>query len=114
MQTSETSCLGVEFIDPSNRTCLEEEVPLSELLSLSEGKAIVCPVSVRKSSHKLSEIHIEEAQMKRLVILFAVFTVVAVLCFESSAQTGHMDADPLYQGFLNPPRDFSPMPFWFW
>ena len=24
------------------------------------------------------------------------------------------DADPLYQGFLDPPRDFSPMPFWFW
>jgi hypothetical protein len=31
-----------------------------------------------------------------------------------SAQTTDANADPLYQGFLDPPRDFSPMPFWFW
>ncbi len=52
--------------------------------------------------------------MKRSVMLFALFTVLTVLSFECSAQTTLSDADSLYQGFLDPPRDFSPMPFWFW
>ncbi len=50
--------------------------------------------------------------MKRFVILFAVLT--PLFMFKCSAQTEHAGADPLYRGFLDPPRDFSPMPFWFW
>src|SRR5258708_4301654 len=52
--------------------------------------------------------------MKRFVILLAVFTVLGVPAFECVAQAGHAGADPLYQGFTDPPRDFSLMPFWFW
>jgi hypothetical protein len=52
--------------------------------------------------------------MKRFVMLFALLTALAALRFECSAQTVVADADSLYQGFLDPPRDFSPMPFWFW
>jgi alpha-L-rhamnosidase len=52
--------------------------------------------------------------VKRCVVLFALFTALAVLGFDGSAQTTRSDADSLYQGFLDPPRDFSPMPFWFW
>jgi hypothetical protein len=52
--------------------------------------------------------------MKRSVILFALFATLAVSIIECSAQTTGASADPLYQGFLDPPRDFSPMPFWFW
>src|SRR5713101_1885852 len=53
-------------------------------------------------------------QMKRSVILFFLLAASPVLSFECSAQATHTDADLLYQGFLDPPRDFSPMPFWFW
>jgi alpha-L-rhamnosidase/Glycosyl hydrolase 2 galactose-binding domain-like len=52
--------------------------------------------------------------MKRFVLLFALCTALATLCFECSAQAVVGDTDSLYQGFLDPPRDFSPMPFWFW
>jgi hypothetical protein len=30
------------------------------------------------------------------------------------SQTPAKSADPLHEKFLDPPRDFSPMPFWFW
>jgi|CZKL01.1.fsa_nt_gi hypothetical protein len=52
--------------------------------------------------------------MKRSSILFALFTLLAVSCVNSSGQNTVAKTDPLYQGFLDPPRDFSPMPFWFW
>ena len=52
--------------------------------------------------------------MKRSSILFALFTLLAVSCGKSSGQNTVAKTDPLYQGFLDPPRDFSPMPFWFW
>src|SRR5580692_1327417 len=53
-------------------------------------------------------------QMKLSSILFALFTPLAVSCVNSSGQNTVAKTDPLYQGFLDPPRDFSPMPFWFW
>jgi hypothetical protein len=52
--------------------------------------------------------------MKLSSILFALFTPLAVSCVNSSGQNTVAKTDPLYQGFLDPPRDFSPMPFWFW
>jgi hypothetical protein len=52
--------------------------------------------------------------MKRFVSVFVVLLVLGVLGIESSAQTDHAGSDPLYQGFVDPPHDFSPMPFWFW
>ena len=52
--------------------------------------------------------------MKRPLVLLVLLSAVALLNVESSAQTTPTDQDPLYRGFLDPPRDFSPMPFWFW
>src|SRR5580693_1468981 len=52
--------------------------------------------------------------MKRPAILFALFTVIVILSIASSAQDKTAENDALYQGFVDPPRDFSPMPFWFW
>ena len=52
--------------------------------------------------------------MKRSLILFALLTALAVLSSECSAQDTVAGKDALYQGFVDPPRDFSPMPFWFW
>src|SRR5882724_11909763 len=52
--------------------------------------------------------------MKRSVIILTFFTVIAVPGIECSAQDTVAGRDALYQGFLDPPRDFSPMPFWFW
>jgi len=44
-----------------------------------------------------------------------------LVIFSFSLATNHAQAggppqgaDPLYSGFLDPPRDYSPMPFWFW
>jgi hypothetical protein len=52
--------------------------------------------------------------MKRSAILLALIAAFALLRFECTAQTTHPEPDSLYDGFLDPPRDFSPMPFWFW
>jgi len=52
--------------------------------------------------------------MKRSVVSFALLTALVLVSAESTAQTSRAETDPLYQGFLDPPRDFSPMPFWFW
>ena len=52
--------------------------------------------------------------MKRSVILFVLLTVLAVSNVMGSAQNKTAEATPLYQGFLDPPHDFSLMPFWFW
>lgn len=51
--------------------------------------------------------------MKRFLILI-LFAVLSSSSFESFAQESHRDEAALYRGFLDPPRDFSPMPFWFW
>jgi hypothetical protein len=52
--------------------------------------------------------------MKRLVISFALFAVLVVSSIPCSAQSTVVDAGPLFHGFLDPPHDFSAMPFWFW
>jgi alpha-L-rhamnosidase len=52
--------------------------------------------------------------VKRSVVLFALFTALAVLSFACFAQSVAAKDNSLYRGFLDPPRDFSPMPFWFW
>ena len=52
--------------------------------------------------------------MKRPLIFFALFTSLCFLSGHSSAQNNVGDTNELYRGFLDPPRDFSPMPFWFW
>ena len=52
--------------------------------------------------------------MKRLVILVTLFILFPLLSVKCSAQDVVAGADPLYHGFLDPPHDFSPMPFWFW
>ena len=52
--------------------------------------------------------------MRRPAILFgliALLTVSAIMC---SAQSSTTDADRLHQAFVDPPHDFSLMPFWFW
>ena len=46
--------------------------------------------------------------------LFVLFAVLARLCLCSSAQASGPETDSLYKEFVDPPRDFSPMPFWFW
>jgi len=48
------------------------------------------------------------------MIPLALFTLLMVSSLASSAQVAPPDAASLYQGFLDPPRDFSLMPFWFW
>jgi len=57
---------------------------------------------------------LERAQMKRFLISFALIALSVVLSTPCSAQKTIADTDPLVNGFLDPPHDFSPMPFWFW
>ena len=52
--------------------------------------------------------------MKRSVIPFALLAILTALSVHCSAQNHAVEATPLYQGFLDPPHDFSLMPFWFW
>lgn len=52
--------------------------------------------------------------MKRFAIQFALVALLAVSAVKCSAQSNGMDVDRLHQGFVDPPHDFSPMPFWFW
>ena len=52
--------------------------------------------------------------MKRSLLLSALFAAMVMSTGQSSAQNNVADTDALYRGFLDPPRDFSPMPFWFW
>lgn len=52
--------------------------------------------------------------MKRLVVLFTLVTILVFSSFNCTAQNIAADSDSLYHGFLDPPHDFSPMPFWFW
>jgi len=44
------------------------------------------------------------------------FTDCHTFCIQRqcSSQSISADADSLYRSFLDPPHDFSPMPFWFW
>src|ERR1019366_2684583 len=57
---------------------------------------------------------LKRPKMKRLVILVTLFILFPLLSVKCSAQDVVAGADPLYHGFLDPPHDFSPMPFWFW
>ena len=52
--------------------------------------------------------------MKRLAISIFLFAVLIALHPGCLAQREPIGKASLYQVFLNPPRDFSPMPFWFW
>jgi hypothetical protein len=52
--------------------------------------------------------------MKQSVIPFVLLAVLAVSNVTGSAQNKAAETTPLYQGFLDPPHDFSLMPFWFW
>jgi hypothetical protein len=52
--------------------------------------------------------------MKRTVTLFVLIALIALSCVCSPSEATEAKTDPLYEGFLDPPRDFSPMPFWFW
>ena len=53
--------------------------------------------------------------MRRVVQAF-VLTIIPVLAITtfSQAQTAPPSTESLHQQFVDPPRDFSPMPFWFW
>ena len=52
--------------------------------------------------------------MKRSVITLVLFALLNASSVSSPAQDPPVEATPLYQGFLDPPHDFSLMPFWFW
>jgi alpha-L-rhamnosidase/Glycosyl hydrolase 2 galactose-binding domain-like len=52
--------------------------------------------------------------VKRSVIPFFLFAIVTASSVSCPAQNHAVEATPLYQGFLDPPHDFSLMPFWFW
>jgi len=52
--------------------------------------------------------------MKRCVFLFSLIAILFVSSVKCSSQSIGADADSLYRSFLDPPHDFSPMPFWFW
>jgi hypothetical protein len=52
----------------------------------------------------------------RRVVQAFVLTIIPVLAITtfSQAQTAPPSTESLHQQFVDPPRDFSPMPFWFW
>ena len=52
--------------------------------------------------------------MKRCVFLFSLIAILFVSSVKCSSQSISADADSLYRSFLDPPHDFSPMPFRFW
>ncbi|MBW4027461.1 MAG: hypothetical protein HIU93_08670 [Acidobacteria bacterium] len=52
--------------------------------------------------------------MKLLVRLFAVTILAGSFLSVVHAQASSGSGDQLHEGFVDPPRDFSPMPFWFW
>jgi hypothetical protein len=52
--------------------------------------------------------------MKRFAILFSFIVLLAASAVNCSAQSKGTDAEQLHRGFVDPPHDFSPMPFWFW
>src|SRR5580700_1540095 len=52
--------------------------------------------------------------MKRYLTLFTLLIVVFAGTEHGVSQASDTNADPLYHGFVDPPRDFSLMPFWFW
>ncbi len=52
--------------------------------------------------------------MKRLAVLIALVTLSFTSGLKCAGQDLTADSNALSQGFVNPPRDFSPMPFWFW
>ncbi len=52
--------------------------------------------------------------MKRPTILFGLIILLAASNTTCSAQNSMTDADRLHQAFVDPPHDFSLMPFWFW
>ena len=51
-----------------------------------------------------------------MVWRFCLFLLLASSLFVSVRVTADDQAfqDSLYTEFLNPPREYSPMPFWFW
>jgi hypothetical protein len=51
--------------------------------------------------------------MVRCLCRFLVSLLVALLT-SVQPQFSRAGAGELYDGFLDPPRDYSPMPFWFW
>ena len=52
----------------------------------------------------------------RRVVQALILTIISVLAITTSsqAQTSSTSSTSLHQQFVDPPRDFSPMPFWFW
>ena len=52
--------------------------------------------------------------MKRFAILFSFIVLLAASAVNCPAQSKGTDAEQLHRGFVDPPHDFSPMPFWFW
>ena len=52
--------------------------------------------------------------MKRSTILLGLSLLLAASSTMCSAQSIMTDADRLHQAFVDPPREFSLMPFWFW
>ena len=52
--------------------------------------------------------------MKRYLTLFTLLIVVFAGTEHGVSQASDTNADPLYHGFVDPPRDFPLMPFWFW
>ena len=51
--------------------------------------------------------------MRAMFCTFALTLLLGLTTIQAIAQTPAATG-PLYEGFLDPPHDFSPMPFWFW
>lgn len=52
--------------------------------------------------------------MNRFTLCLARISLVALCIFPVPGHAADTGSDRLHQQFVDPPRDFSPMPFWFW
>lgn len=51
---------------------------------------------------------------RRASLVFCLASIFPLLVSAQSSTASNSQEDPLYSEFLNPPRQYSPMPFWFW
>ena len=51
---------------------------------------------------------------RRALLVFCLASILPRLIFAQSSTTNDAPESQLYFEFLNPPRQYSPMPFWFW
>ena len=52
--------------------------------------------------------------IQRFALLFTLIAILATALGAKQIRAQDAQDDPLHQAFLDPPRDYSPMPFWFW